>query len=315
MADTESVPKDWYDRLRNVAFWYWEYQRRNPSYRKWSKIIQGYLRYFDLIGELENLVSPELFLENIEHAQSHEGEDWQSPYVRYLSDTYGPGAKCKYFRLSVRGVKFDEKFKRVYREHWIGMDTDEALDDILDMKSVSFYADDETDLIALLSMHEEWIVQFGEEAPSYIGSFVEKQATAPFSPDATPEQVMKISTEYQVLNAFSKAVKCAFEDQFIDDQTMKAVYKLSIAGRHINSTDLVRLAILWMWDYAHKANPDDLVSEFDNALVAVRKKIKDKDMDGEKAFNQFTDRRARVLGYFNATNECIQKMRVFNLNI
>lgn len=314
MPDLDKIPKNWYDRLRSVAFWHWEYQRRNPAYRKWSKTIQDYLKYFDSIGEIENMSSPETFFENVEHAKSHDGEDWQSPYVQYLLEAHGPDAQLKYFKFCILGAKFEDKFKRIYREHWIGMDSEVALSDILDMKTVSFDTDDKTDLIALFSMHEEWIVQFGGEVPSYIGSFIEDHASAPFSPDATPEQTMKIGIEYQALNAFNKAVKCVFEDTFIDEQTMQAVYKLSISGKRINTADLTRLSVLWMWDYAYRANPDDLMSEFDNARAAVWEKINEKGMGGEKGFNAISSRRPRVLTNFKATNKCIQTMRVFHLN-
>ena len=166
----------------------------------------------------------------------------------------------------------------------------------------------------MLAMHEDWIVRVDEEAPSHIASLLEVSASLPFNPDIKPEQMENIGPEYQVLNMFNKAVKEAFEDQFLDSATAEAAYKLSIAGRHINNSDLVRLAVLWMWDRAFEENPEDVDAGFQNALEALQAKLDKAGLGAEKAFNQFFTRRKRILDYFNATKKCIKEMNVFNLN-
>ncbi|NCC54206.1 MAG: hypothetical protein EOM11_01825 [Erysipelotrichia bacterium] len=216
--------------------------------------------------------------------------------------------------MSILGAKFDQKFKRVFRHQWDGMDTDSALEAILQQQDVSFETERIGDLSALLAMHEDWIVKVDDDAPTHIISLMEVSATLPFNPDIKPEQMENIGTEYQVLNMFNKAVKEVFEDQFLDYSTAEAAYKLSIAGRHINNSDLVRLAVLWMWDRADESNPDDVEAGFPAALEALQIKLDEKGMGAEKAFNQFFTRRKRILGYFNATNKCIEEMNVFNLN-
>lgn len=316
MATKQSIPKDSYDRLKNVAFWYWEYQRRNSQYRRWSNIIEGYIDYFASIGELENLGNPEALASNVEYADNPDNADdfFDSPLCRHLLKQHGPEAKCKYFKMSMRQAKFDQKFKRVLRFHWEGMDTEKALDAVLKEEDVSFETESVADHSAMLAMHENWIVQIDGDAPSHLLSLSKAQATLPFNPDVKPEQMANIGSEYQVLNMFNKAVKEVFEDQFLDSTTAEAAYKLSIAGKHINNSDLVRLAVLWMWDRADESNPDDIEAGFQEALEALQAKLNKKGMGGEKAFSQFFTRRKRILGYINATNKCIEEMNVFNLN-
>lgn len=316
MTKTQSIPKDIYDRLRNVAFWYWEYQRRNNQYRRWSSVVECFIEYFDSIGELERMDSQETLEECLAHEKELETifDYFDTPFCRHLVEEHGIEAKRKYIKMCFLGAKFDQKFKRVFRHHCDGIDTDLALEAILNQHDVSFETERVGDLSALLVMHEDWIVQIDGDVPTPILSLLEVSATLPFNPDIKPEQLENIGKEYQVLNLFNKAVKEVFEDQFLDYSTAEAAYKLSIAGRHINNSDLVRLAVLWMWDRADESNPNDVETGFPAALEALQTKLDEKGMGAEKAFNQFFTRRKRILGYFKATNKCIEEMNVFNLN-
>ena len=311
-----AIPKDGIDRLKNAAFWYWEYQRRNKLYRRWSIVIKMYIDYFDSIDELQYINSLDGFEEAIE--QEYDGDTlhdmYDTPYCRYLVETHGPESKLKYIKLSSLSFNFDRRFKRVFRYHWDGMDTTEALQSVLNKEDISFETDGIADLSAMLAMHEEWIIQIDGEAPSHVISLGEASASLPFNPELKPEQLKNIGPEYQVLNMFNKAFKEEFEDQFLDNATVEAAYKLSIAGRHINNADLVRLAVLWMWDRACEWDPEDVEAGFQEALEALQAKLDSKGMGAEKAFNQFFTRRKRILDYFRATNKCIEEMNVFNLN-
>lgn len=316
MAKKQSVPKDGYDRLKNVAFWHWEYQRRNSVYRRWCEVVERYINYFDELGEWEYMCSLEFAQKLQEYYSDPQYDDaiMDNPYCRHLEHEHGVEARKAFFKWSIFGFQFDQKFKRIFRDPSIGMDSEEALSHALKEEPVSFAVESLADMTAMLKMHHEWIIQIDGETPSHVLAFAEKNATIPINPDVPLDRLANIGNEAQVLNMLHKALYEEHGEQVLDEATPNAAYQLSIAGKHINNSDLVRLAVLWMWDQAVEANPDDLDAGFMDAYERITSRIEEAGMGGEKPFSQFLTRRKRVQGYFSATNECIKNMYVFNLN-
>ena len=318
-----TIPKDGYDRLKNVSFWHWEYQRRNPEYRRWCEVVERYINYFAEIGEWEYMCSLEFAQKLQEYYSDPQYDDaiMDNPYCQHLEREYGLEAKKAFFKWSILGFKFDQKFKRIFRDPSIGMNTEEALANAIEKLSkslteepVSFEVESLADMTAMLKMHHEWIIQIDGNAPSHVLAFAEDNATIPINPDVPLERLGNIGHEAQVLNMFHKALYEEHGEQVLDEATPNAAYQLSIAGKHINNSDLVRLAVLWMWDQAFEANPEDLDAGFMDAYEQITAKIVDAQIGGDKPFNQFLTHRKRIQGYFSATDRCIKNMHVFNLN-
>jgi len=316
VAKTQSIPKDGYDRLKNIAFWHWEYQRRNPEYRRWCEVIERFILYFDDIGEWEYMCSEEFARKLKEYYSDPQYDDaiMDNPYCRHLEGEHGKEARRAFIKWSLLGFQFDRKFKRIFRDASVGMDVEEALSQALKEAPVSFEVESLADMTAMLKMHNEWIVQIDGNAPSHVLAFGETNATMPINPDVPLDRLANIGHEAQVLNMLHKALFEEHGEQVLDEATPNAAYQLSIAGKHINNSDLVRLAVLWMWDRAFEANPDDLDAGFMDAYEQVTAKIEEAGMGGEKPFSQFLSRRKRIQGYFSATDRCIKDMYVFNLN-
>lgn len=194
------------------------------------------------------------------------------------------------------------------------MDTEEALSQALKEEILSFEVDSLADMTAMLKMHEEWVVYIDGDAPAMFVAFGETKADIPNCLDVPLDKMANIGNEVQVLNLYRKALYEEFGEQALDESTKNAVYQLSIAGKHINNSDLVRLAALWLWDTASEATPDDLDAGFKDAYEQLTKRIDDAGMGGVKPLSQFMTRRKRIKGYFDATNKCIKNMYVFNLN-
>lgn len=321
MAEKQSPSKDGFDRLKNVAFWNWEYQRRNPVYRRWSEVISGYHDFFREVGMFELITSKEWFDGMNEYYNSPEFQEvdtheafLNTPYHLHIKENFGEEAWMKHVRYGFLGGNFDKKFHRLWRHHDDGLDTEVALTAILKGQGVKFECSDLKDVTALLKMHSDWLVKISGESPSHLWACFEMNATVPINPNVSLDRLSKVGYEVQVLNMLNKAVLEEFDKQFLDSSTTEAAYQLSIAGKHINNSDVVRLAMLWMWDSAVERNPEDIENQFPEILEQLKERIDTAGLGGEKTFNQFFSRKKRILGYFQRTNLCIQEMSVFNLN-
>lgn len=269
-------------RLKSVAFWFWEYQRRNPAYRQFSRVIEKYRDYLDELGELEVIESEEGCKGFDSDAFGMEDPNPKNhPYALYLEGKYGKEARLAFYRLTFLIEAVRRRFHRQYCSWHIGLDTDDALTAILKGRSVLFESKDHDDINALLRSHPNWTMSIDEDIPNHYISDLDKTSGILLDHKQAlkdPEQVM---LELHAVKVLSGAIDSIFSNKRISDETLEAIYKLCLSGDHIVSADLTRLILLWMWDKAHdddENNPLDFdtVHELLKAAIPLKYRHNDK---------------------------------------
>lgn len=302
------------DRLRRIAFWYWEYMRRNPLYQRYCQVIDSYDDFFKSIGVYEFMQSKEFLDEMAEYVSSHDSpEDLKyTPFRRKLEKEHGKDAGSKFFKYGSLACGFENKFGRIYKNNSIGLDSETALDLLLENRDVDFSTKDQTDISALLKLNRNWLLTVDGMAPDNFSFNFKRTGNVKIDPDAIVNSPIKIGLEVQALNMISKAIENIFEKQHIEDETLQAIYKLCLAGKHINSSDVMRLAMIWMWDKAHEAD-EATSAPFDDVYPLLKAKV-EKSGKTDGAWEQIITRRKRILGYYEMTDFCIKNRVIISLN-
>ena len=88
--DNSKTLLDGSDRLQRIAFWYWEYMRRNPLYQRYCAVIETYNDYFKGIGIYEFMQTREFLDEMTEYVSSHNDEEdlKYTPFRRRLEESH-----------------------------------------------------------------------------------------------------------------------------------------------------------------------------------------------------------------------------------
>ncbi|GAB6037748.1 hypothetical protein JCM15519_23070 [Fundidesulfovibrio butyratiphilus] len=275
-------------RLKSVAFWFWEYQRRNPAYRKFSYAIEYYRFYFEELGELEAIESKEGCKKFESDAFDMEDPNPKNhPYALYLEEKYGEEARLAFYRLSFLIEAVRRRFHRMYRSCDIGLQTDRALNIILDNKhyqqrgtrcsdiellrknGITLESKNHADINALLRSYYKWAMSIDEDTPNHYLADLNKTSGILLNHNQAlkdPEQVM---LELHAVKIFNATIDSIFTNKRIGDETLEAVYKLCLAGGNIVSSDMTRLIILWMWDKAHDADGSTII-RFDEVHAMLR---------------------------------------------
>ncbi|MEL7640021.1 MAG: hypothetical protein AAGU21_10300 [Solidesulfovibrio sp.] len=290
-------------RIRSVAFWFWEYQRRNPAYRHFSHVIENYRAYFDELGELEVIESEEGCKGfNSDSIDMEDPNPKNHPYALYLEEQYEVKARIAFFRLSCLEEAVRRRFHRLYRNAYIGLNTEEALDAILNGKSVKFESKDHADINALLRSYYKWAMSIDDDAPNHYMSDLDKTSGILLDHKQAlkdPEQVM---LELHAVKIFNATIDSIFSNKRISDETLEAVYKLCLSGDHIVSADMTRLILLWMWDKAHEDDEDNPL-DFDEVHELLKKAIPLKHRHNDKIAT-LLQKRQRLFEYYE--NLCIK---------
>lgn len=260
-------------RLKSVAFWFWEYQRRNPAYRQFSRVIENYRAYFDDLGELETIESEEGCKGFDADAFDMEDPNPKNhPYALYLEGKYGKEARLAFYRLTFLIEAVRRRFQRLYCDYRIGMNTDETLDAVLMGESIAFESKDHTDINALLRSYNKWSMSIDEDIPNHYMADLDKTPGILLDHKQAlkdPEQVM---LELHAVKIFNVTIDSIFSNKRISDETLEAVYRLCLSGDHIVSSDITRLILLWMWDKARDENVSSSLS-FDEVYSFLKKAI------------------------------------------
>ncbi|WP_428561151.1 MAG: hypothetical protein ACP59X_18285 [Solidesulfovibrio sp. DCME] len=294
------------DRLKRVAFWYWEYMRRNPLYRRYCAVIERYNDYFKSLGVFDYMECREYLEEMASYTSAHEDchDLAHNPFRSRLENDFGKEAGMKYWKYGFLSYGFEKHFGRIYKHHSIGIDTDETLKKLLSGEDIVFSVKGSADISALTKLNGSWMIKIDEMTPSNFLYNLEKSNSITIDPKAILNNPTKFGLEVHALNMINKAVESLFGKQHIDEETLQSVYKLSLSGKHINSSDTMRLAMLWLWDKAHEKDGRKPES-FDAVYPLLKDKINASGMlDG--AWEQIFTRRKRIVGYYGVTDFCIQ---------
>ena len=307
------------ERLENLAFWYWEYQRRNPEYQKWSETIDRFMDDLEKCAEaLAEMSSPKGLVDMIEFERSNPTiQDFRkSKFIKRIESEFGKETARTLYRYSMLNQKFERRFKRSATYHGYGMDSEEALQLVLDGKEPVFKPFDLADVAALLGMHNEWVVQMNGRDPSQTFSMIAEYVTVPIGPHIPIDVFKKASLECEVLYLLSQAAAFWNDDKpALDEEVSESVLDLLEDLKGVNTANIMRLAMLWLWD---RINGDDDPSlDFDGKFKKHWGSLKSRaDNAGmiEKPWNQIYGKKNRIMKAFESTNYSIQNMTITDLN-
>lgn len=311
---SDKTPVDDTDRLKRVAFWYWEYMRRNPLYRRYCAVIERYHDYFKSIGVFDYMETREYLEEMTGHTAAHDDEEEliHNPFRMRLEKDHGKEAGMKYFKYGFLSYGFEKHFGRIYQHHSIGMDSSIILDKLLTGVDIVFSVKGPADISALTKLNGSWMISIDEMSPTNFLYNLEKSTSIKVDPQAILNNPTKVGLEIHALNLINRAVESLFGKQHIADETFQSVYKLSLSGKHINSSDAMRLALLWLWDKAHEKE-GDAPTPFEEVYPALKAKIEAAGLtDG--TWEQIVTRRKRIAGYYAVTDFCIKNHAITSLN-
>lgn len=307
------LPKDNVDRLMNVAFWYWEYMRRNQHYIRYCNVIEYYKSYFQDIGEFEYLDSKEGMEELFSYFYDTENDYdvKNNPYKTRLEELHGKDAGIKFIKFSFLSEKYRSRFNRIYKHYSLGIDTDEELLKLLNEEDILFETRDTTDIAALLRMHNDWTIKIDDDTPTHYIYSLEESGPITIDPKSILNTPAQIGLEAHAINLINKSIRSLIEKQFVELETFEAVYRISLAGRHINSSDEMRLAILWLWDKAHEED-DGNPAPFDAVYPLLKDKLESANVSGG-VWEQILYRKSRILGYYKMLTQSISQLTVLPL--
>lgn len=316
---SEKAPLDDTDRLKNVAFWYWEYMRRNPLYRRYCNVIDRYDNFFKSIGVYDYMQSKEYLDEMSEYTSTHdEREELRyTPFRLRLERDHGERAGLLFFKYGFLSLGFENKFGRIYKYCTDGIDADALINKLLTDEDVSFSTENVADIAALVKLNGQWLITVDGFTPDTFCYDLQRSNEVKISPKAILEEPGKVGLEVYALNLINKAVESQFEKQRVSLETMGSVYKLSLAGKHINSTDAMRLAMLWMWDKAHENGgkeplPFDQVYRLLKEIILSKHAVEDGKETGG-VWDQILYRKPRIREYYASTEHCISQPTVIPL--
>ncbi|WP_459934138.1 hypothetical protein [Fundidesulfovibrio butyratiphilus] len=301
------------DRLKNVALWYWEYMRRNPLYRRYCAVIDRYNNFFQNIGVYDYMQSKEYIDEMMEYSSTHEGKEElrYTPFRLRLERDHGEQAGLLFFKYGFLSFGFENKFGRIYKSCTDGVDTDAVIMKLINNDDVSFSTENIADIAALVKLNGQWLITVDGFTPNTFCFDLKRSKEIKILPQAIIEEPGKVGLEVYALSIINKAVESLLEKQQVPLETYESVYKLSLAGKHINSTDAMRLTMLWMWDKAHEVDGQEPLP-FDQVYRLLKDRIEKAGATGG-VWEQILYRKPRIREYYESTERCIQQVTIIPL--
>jgi hypothetical protein len=308
------------ERLENLAFWYWEYLRRNPVYIEWSCAMNRLTNHLSQYPEtMAEVLSADKWLAKINTGP--EDKTWQdvkfSPERKVIEERHGKRAGEIYHKYNIFCVSFGSRFKRTYRTFDEGMDTEECLKLVFNRKDdISFKPIHISDVAALLNLHDDWMVGLGGYEPNYMGLLTYQHATLPIGPEITTEMHHKACLEYEVINLMCKAIDYwGIQEPTVDEETASATIELLTELKSVNTANVMRLAMLWLWDrmledYDESLDSDEL---FKKHWGVLKDRANAAGLN-EAPWNQIYDKKKRVHTAFLNTIDCIMQVKIIDLN-
>lgn len=306
---------DTIDRVKNIAFWQWEYTRRNPTYRKYSEALLA----------LEDRIADHGIFELFKNAdfqkEANEFANIKATYSYYhaVDGLLSEEAMKELRRWKTLRDKFTERFMRRRRSSHLGATT--CYEMILEMVSEGrkreyntgscheghdYFSESLDDILALLSYHHDWSILVDEKLPPKVD--FEMLIGFSYRPTDTATDYIHTGDEIRSLSYLHDFTN---REGRVPDELCEIVYKLSIAGKKINPADEMRKFLLILWDEMNKIGSFERKT-FDHYYRDVLKMI-----DGEGAthsiWKQVASNKTRIYKYFQATCRCIEGMRVYSL--
>ena len=311
-TDQKNLPSkdkiDDVERIKRVAFWYWEYMRRNRLYRRYCDVINKYDDFFKQIGVYSYMQSKEYLEEMTDYVSSHDDpEDLKyTPFRKYIESEYGHKAGLIFFKYGFLSIGFEMKFGRIFKDYSVGIDSHEIFEILLNGKEFEFSTDNLADISAITKLNKSWTISIEDDEPCVFYYDYNKFSDIKIKPEAILSDPEKVGLEVHALHLTNKAVQGLFEKQKVSSETLTSVYRLSLSGKHINSSDIMRVAMLWIWDEAHNLqNP----GTFEDIYPLLKDKVEAHFLTG-KPWDEILTRKARLAGYYQSTQNCIENLTV-----
>jgi len=303
------------NRLKGIAFWYWEYMRRNPLYIRYCDVITEYDDYFKSLGVYDYMQSKEYLDEMSEYVATHDdSEDLKyTPFRRRLEKEHGEEAGRRFFKYGFLSYGFEGKFGRIYKHCSVGIDSDEVLEGLISGKDVLFKTNIVADLAALTKLNGSWLITVDDFTPDTFTFDLKRSKNIKIDPNGILDDPERVGLEVYALNIINKAVESLFEEQKVADATLQSVYTLSLAGKRFNKADLTRLAALWLWDKAHEKDRQK-PAPFKEVYPLLKAKLNDKHRVIVGNWEQQALKANRVRAHYAMTDYCIRHHTITHLN-
>jgi len=268
---------------------------------------------FKSIGVFDYMNSKEFLEETADYIHSHDTEEELKyiPFRSRLEREHGKEASMIYWKYGFLANGFDTRFGRIYKHYSAGMDVFAAFEKIKLGEKFIFSTTDPTDISALIKLNDNWIISVDDMEPCNSCYKLEMANDIKINPQTVLVNPKRVGLEFYALKMINRAIYSQFVKQDIDEEILQAVYELILSGKHINSTEIMRLAMLWLWDKAHENA--DRPESFDAVYPLLQKEIDSAGLT-DNAWDQIMNRRKRVAGYYAVTDYCIKKHTITSLN-
>lgn len=303
------------NRAKNLAFWQWEYTRRNPKYKELSDELTIVIEELKKLGVFYEMFSKENAKTIMSFSEEIGDENYESildiPFFKHLFIRFGGRAVRQLFHWTTLINRFEIEFKRPLKPSWIGHESDYILSELLCNKEYLFETCDYMDIIALLRNKEKWALTIGGIPPNLTNTVFNCYHPMNIDKQATFDNPTLIHQEAEVLKFLRNGPLDFVFDGKIDPVGINAVYKLSSSGQYTNNSNISRLIGVWLWDQAHFENEHTPLA-FNIVYKKLIKKIEESGATGG-AWEQVQGKRTRILKYYNVTSDCIKSMAVLPL--
>lgn len=221
--NTRIAPQDDVDRLKGIAFWYWEYMRRNPLYIRYCDVFNCYHNYFESLGVYEYMQSKEFLDEMSEYVSTHDTREELKnfPFRKRLEKEFGDEAGKRTFKYGCLSCGFENHFERIYKHYSIGIDTEKVLNDELSGKIFPFTTDNPADIAALVKLNGSWLITVDDFQPDTFCYDIKRAQSIKVNPNGVINQLGKVNREFQALNMINMAVEAMFKEQKIPDDMLE----------------------------------------------------------------------------------------------
>lgn len=303
------------DKVKNLAFWQWEYQRRNQKYREYSEAMT--VLDLDLI---DSGVSAYFAREDyVELVTKYQDPSEPFSYYNMIKDNFSKCVLDYFYKWCILRQKFAANFMRRPKHYMNGEETcyEMLLCSISRRKKCNYdiqkysgydacYLDELSDLLALLSYREQWDILIDGKVPPKVDFLT--MFNFPYVPTSNATESTDIGSQIRSL-AFLYDFTRTHHPQ--SDELCETIYRLAIAGRKINPADEMRTFLLILWDEMDRIGCFDRKT-FNHYYADVLKMIDAKGAE-HSIWKQVASHKSRIYKYFQTTCRCIEDMRVYPL--
>ncbi|WP_027178886.1 hypothetical protein [Maridesulfovibrio bastinii] len=305
--------RDNIDRLETIAFWLWEYTRRNASYRRRVNVIYRIWDRFEEIGELDNLLELTLhdFVDDLKDEQEVDlTENW---FTERLED-YGEEYLRYYYKYIIISGSFARSFGRVLKDYDEGIDTEEVLELLLKGEEFSFRSSDKYDQYAVMWLRDKWVLSINGKSPTFFNSMLDDGDQIDSDPKQMVTHADDFAEELNGLNICKQLFENILSEEEIDYETKQQVYEFGGQGLNIDPNgDVMRLVVLWLWDKIHEGiERGDQPKSFDEIYPLLKERLREGYLVNVSYDSLF--KRGRIRNYYEVTKYCIENLTVLPLN-